>query len=152
MPGNWLKLPVSVHFSAWSTYFIEPLNVDLPGKFLGFHHENESVLVQSWSFKGQSSSKPFRFFRNDIMQLQFTFFAFQLVEFVKFVRNIREWFPRGVLTYQEVGWLRWGGGLDLTSSLEAKFGSRSSQVHQIRGKSWEVLLPQDAKVRKGSQF
>ena len=38
------------------------------------------------------------------------------------------------------------GGLDLTSSLEAKFGARSSQVHQIRGKTWEVLLPQDAKV------
>ena len=26
-------------------------------------------------------------------------------------------------------------GLDLTSSLEAKFGARSSQVHQIRGKT-----------------
>ena len=38
-----------------------------------------------------------------------------------------------------------GGGLDLTSSLEAKFGARFSQVHQIRGKIWEVLLPQDAK-------
>ena len=45
-----------------------------------------------------------------------------------------------------------GGGLDLTSSLEAKFGARSSQVHQIRGKTWEVLLPQDAKVGKESQF
>ena len=38
-----------------------------------------------------------------------------------------------------------GGGLDLTSSLEAKSGARFSQVHQIRGKIWEVLLPQDAK-------
>ena len=27
-----------------------------------------------------------------------------------------------------------GGGLDLTSSLEAKFGARSDQVHQISGK------------------
>ena len=30
-----------------------------------------------------------------------------------------------------------GGDLDLTSSLEAKFGARSGQVHQIRGKIWE---------------
>ena len=33
--------------------------------------------------------------------------------------------PRGVLPNKEVG----GGGLDLTSSLEAKFGARSGQVH-----------------------
>ena len=57
--------------------------------------------------------------------------------------------PGRVLPYQEV----WGGGgLDLTSSSEAKFGARSGQVHQIRGKTWEILLPQDAKVRKKSQF
>ena len=43
---------------------------------------------------------------------------------------------------------RGGGGLDLTSSSEAKFGARSGQVHQIRGKTWEVLSPQDAKVGK----
>ena len=42
--------------------------------------------------------------------------------------------------------------MDLTSSLEAKFGARSSQVHQIRGKTWEVLLLQGAKVGKESQF
>ena len=52
--------------------------------------------------------------------------------------------------------MRSGGGglilLDLTSSLEAKLGARSSQVHQIRAKTWEVLLPQDTKVRKESQF
>ena len=42
------------------------------------------------------------------------------------------------------------GRLDLTSSLEAKFGTRSGQVHQIRGKTWEILLPQDAKVGKKS--
>ena len=42
--------------------------------------------------------------------------------------------------------------MDLKSNLEAKFGARSSQVHQIRGKAWEVLLPQDAKVGKESQF
>ena len=45
-----------------------------------------------------------------------------------------------------------GGGLDLASSLEAKFGVRSNQVHQISGKVWEVLSPQDAKVGKRSQF
>ena len=55
--------------------------------------------------------------------------------------------PTGVLPYQDVR-----GGLDLTSSLEAKFGARSGQVHQIRGKIWEVLLPQDPKVGKKSQF
>ena len=49
--------------------------------------------------------------------------------------------------------IRRGGGLDLTSSLKAKFGARSGQVHQIRGKFWEVQLsPQDAKVGKKSQF
>ena len=45
-----------------------------------------------------------------------------------------------------------GGSLDLTTSLEAKFGARSGQVHQIKGKVWEVLLPQDAKVRKNPNF
>ena len=49
-------------------------------------------------------------------------------------------------------YIRRSGGLDLTSSLEAKVKARFSQVHQIRGKSWEVLLPQDAKVGKKSQF
>ena len=34
----------------------------------------------------------------------------------------------GVLPNKEVG----GGGLDLTSSLEAKFGARSGQVHQLK--------------------
>ena len=47
--------------------------------------------------------------------------------------------------------IRRSGGLDLTSSLEAKFGARFSQFHRIRGKNWEVLLPQDAKVGKESQ-
>ena len=42
--------------------------------------------------------------------------------------------------------------MDLTSSLEAKFGARFSQVHQVRGEIWEVLLPQDAEVGKESQF
>ena len=42
--------------------------------------------------------------------------------------------------------------MDLTSSLEAKFGARSGQVHQIRGKTWEVLSPQDAKVGKSPNF
>ena len=44
------------------------------------------------------------------------------------------------------------GGLDLTSSLEAKFGVRSGQVHKIRGKIWDVLSPKDAKVGEKSQF
>ena len=44
--------------------------------------------------------------------------------------------------------IRRSGGLDLTSSLEAKFGAGSGQVHKIRGKTWEILLPQDTKVGK----
>ena len=56
--------------------------------------------------------------------------------------------PQGVLPSKEVG----GGGLDLTSSSEAKFGAKSGQVHQIRGKTWEVLSPQDAKVGKSPNF
>ena len=40
------------------------------------------------------------------------------------------------------------GDLDLTSRLEAKFGARSGQVHPVRGKIWEVLLPQDVKIGK----
>ena len=54
--------------------------------------------------------------------------------------------PKGVLPDKEVG------GLDLTSSLEAQFGARSGQVHQTRGKTWEVLSPQDAKVGKSPNF
>ena len=42
--------------------------------------------------------------------------------------------------------------MDLTPSLEAKFGARSGQVHQIRGKTWEILLPQDTKVGKNPNF
>ena len=45
-----------------------------------------------------------------------------------------------------------GGGVDLTSSLEAKFGARSGQVQQIRGKTWEVLSPQGAAVGKSPNF
>ena len=48
--------------------------------------------------------------------------------------------------------IRRSGGLDLTSSLEAKFGARSGQVHKIRGKIWEVLSPKDAKVGKSPNF
>ena len=33
-----------------------------------------------------------------------------------------------------------------------EFGARSGQVHQVRGKTWEVLLLQDAKVGEKSQF
>ena len=48
--------------------------------------------------------------------------------------------------------IRRSGGLDLTSSLEAKFGARSGQVHQMRGKIWEVLSPQDEKLGKSPNF
>ena len=48
--------------------------------------------------------------------------------------------------------IRRSGGLDLASSLEAKFGAGFSQVHQIRGKIWGVLSLQDAKIGKESQF
>ena len=58
--------------------------------------------------------------------------------------------PGGVLSHQEVG--GGGGGLDLASSLEAKFGARFSQVHQIRGKIWGVLSLEDPKIGKESQF
>ena len=54
----------------------------------------------------------------------------------------------GVLPNKEVGDL----DLDLTSSSDAKFGARSGQVHQIKGKSWEFLSTQDVKVGKKSQF
>ena len=41
--------------------------------------------------------------------------------------------------------IRRSGDLVLASSLEAKFGARSSQDHQIREKPWEVLVLQEAK-------
>ena len=40
------------------------------------------------------------------------------------------------------------GGLDLTSSLEEKFG----QGHQISRKTWEVLVPQEAKIGAESRI
>ena len=47
-------------------------------------------------------------------------------------------------------------GLNLPSGSEAKFGARFSpgfsQVHQIKGKIWELLLLQNAKIWKKSQF
>ena len=48
--------------------------------------------------------------------------------------------------------IRRSGGFDPTSSLEAKFRAKSGQVHQMRGKTWEVLSPQDAKVGKSPNF
>ena len=50
-----------------------------------------------------------------------------------------------------------GGGGGGTSILGgrgslAKFWARSSQVHQIKGKTWEVLIQQDAKVVKNPNF
>ena len=59
-----------------------------------------------------------------------------------------EFTPRGcVLPNKEVR-----GACRLTSGLEAKFGVRSGQVHNIRGKIWEVLSPKDTKVGKKYQF
>ena len=46
---------------------------------------------------------------------------------------------QGVLPYQKVGG---GGGL----------GPHINQVHQIRGKNWEFLSPQDTKVRENFGF
>ena len=48
--------------------------------------------------------------------------------------------------------IRRSGGLDLASGLEAKFGARFSEVHQIRGKIWGVLSLQDAKIGKNHNF
>ena len=48
--------------------------------------------------------------------------------------------------------IRRSGGLDLASSLEAKFGARFSQVQQVGGKIWGVLLLQDPNIGKESQF
>ena len=53
-----------------------------------------------------------------------------------------KFWAQGVLPNKEVG----GGGLDITSSSEAKFGAKSGQG----GKTWEVLSPQDTKVAKSS--
>ena len=44
------------------------------------------------------------------------------------------------------------GGLDLTSSLEAKFRARSSQVHQIRGKIGKFCYHKTQKLGKNPNF
>ena len=54
--------------------------------------------------------------------------------FLSFLKLLQD--PRGYFHIRRSGG---GGGLDFTLSLEEKFGERSSQVHQIRGKSSEVL-------------
>ena len=56
---------------------------------------------------------------------------------------------QGVLPDKEVGE---GGALDLTSSLEAKFGARSGQVHQIRGKLGKYCHHKTQKLGKGPNF
>ena len=48
--------------------------------------------------------------------------------------------------------IRRSGSLDVTSKFLGKIGARFGQVHKIKGKIWEVLSPQDAKVGKKSQF
>ena len=62
--------------------------------------------------------------------------------------------PQSLVSVHPRGYfqIRRSGGLDLTSSLEPKFGARSGQDHQIRGKIWEVLSPQDAKLGKSPNF
>ena len=45
-----------------------------------------------------------------------------------------------------------GGGMDLTSSLEAKVGGNVQPSSPVRRKTWEVLLLQDAKVEKKFQI
>ena len=47
---------------------------------------------------------------------------------------------------------RSGGGLGPHIKFGGKIWARSGQVHQIRGKIWEVLSPHDPKVGKKSQF
>ena len=54
---------------------------------------------------------------------------------------------QGVLPSKEVK-----GGLDLTSSLEAKFGARSGQVHQIRGKFGKSCHHKTQKLGKSPNF
>ena len=46
----------------------------------------------------------------------------------------------------------WGGGLDITSSLGAKFGARSSEIHQIGGKTWEVVTIRHKRWGKNPNF
>ena len=55
---------------------------------------------------------------------------------------------QGVLPSKEVE----GGGLDLTSSLEAKSGARSGQVHQIRGKFGKSCHHKTQKLGKSPNF
>ena len=57
---------------------------------------------------------------------------------------------QGVLPKKEVG--GGGGGLGTHIKFGGKIWARSGQVHQIRGKIWEVLSPPDAKVGEKSQF
>ena len=56
--------------------------------------------------------------------------------------------PGGYFHIIQVG----GGGLGPDIKFRGKIWTRSSQVHQIRGKTWELLLLQDAKVGEKSQF
>ena len=48
--------------------------------------------------------------------------------------------------------IRRSGGLDLTSSLEAKFGARSGQVHQIRRKFGNFCHHKTQKLGKSPNF
>ena len=56
-------------------------------------------------------------------------------------------FPGGLLLYLEVG-----KGLDVTSSLETNFGARSSQIHQIREKTWEFCYHKTQKLGENPTF
>ena len=71
----------------------------------------------------------------------------------QFSRKFTDNFPQGGTSILGGRGGGGGGGFDLTVKFGGrKFGARSGQVHQIRGKTWEVLLPQDAKVGKKSRF
>ena len=45
-----------------------------------------------------------------------------------------------------------GGSMGHRILLATSFGARFSQIYQIKGKTWEVLSPQDAKVGKNPYF
>ena len=72
-------------------------------------------------------------FRNYFILKRFRFLTTEI--FIGFASTVHKSFkiPGGYLHIKR------SGGLDLISILEANFGARSGQVHQIRGKTWEVL-------------
>ena len=68
---------------------------------------------------------------------------------LKIVLNPSNSLPGGYFEIRRSGG---GGGLDLTSSLEAKFGARFGQVHQIRGKFGKFCHHKTQKLGKSPNF